>query len=208
MKVNDLDMQFTAGGYADIALPGARLHIRGREGACPGELDDVVFLTQVHGAEVLCDPEGGEKADGMIITDGSHSAGIRTADCLPVFMKSRDCTAAFHAGWRGLANGIAARMIDEFPGKPDFAVFGNCICSDCYEVGEDVRKKLLGDSLSASHPPGRIDLKKLTLHQMISAGLPADCAVYSLPQCTCCRSDLFHSYRRNRTDDRNLQWIE
>ncbi len=207
MKICDLDIKFPAGGTADIPLPGACLKIRGRGGCVPGEQDDVVFLTQVHGAGLVHDPSGGEEADGMIIRGSDRAAGIKTADCLPVFIKSHGYAAAFHAGWRGLSRGIAARMMEEFPEKPDFVVLGNCICSNCYHVGEDVREALLRTALSGSHPPGRIDLKKLVLDQMITAGLPDGSDVYNVPECTMCRPDLFFSYRYDVTDERNLQWI-
>jgi len=208
MKIHNLSVQFKEGGIADINLPGAYIGIRGKGGCYPDELDEVVFLTQVHGARILIDPEGSEEADGMILSDRGRAAGIRTADCLPVFIKSRGYTAAFHAGWKGLAEGIAGRMIDLFPEDPELVVLGNCICDQCYNVGEDVREQLLGTASSPLHPHGRIDLKKLAVDQMVSAGLGDECAVFSVPECTKCRQDIFYSYRYNGTGKRNLQWIQ
>ena len=57
------------------------------------------------------------------------------------------------------------------------------------------------------HPPHGIDLKKAVLAQMAAAGLPDDVPVYTVPECTMCRGDLFHSHRRDGTAERNLQWL-
>jgi polyphenol oxidase len=206
MKINNLDAGFCAGGSAEIPLPGAFMTVRGTCGTDHEELDGVLFLKQVHGACILNDPSGSEMADGMILSGSDKGAGIRTADCLPVFLKSSSHIAAFHAGWRGLSKGIAASMVAAFPGKPDFVLFGNCICGSCYTFGEDLRQELL--SSPDSHLPGRIDLKRLALDQMIAAGLDEGCDVFNLTECTMCRADLFHSYRRDGTDKRNLQWIK
>ena len=123
-------------------------------------------------------------------------------------MSSSFYTAAFHAGWRGLAAGIAYRMIKELPNEPDFIVLGNCICRDCYQVGSDVREKVLHDLPEQFHPPGRLDLKKAALDQMAAAGLSEDCTIFDIPECTFCRKDLFFSFRAEGTDLRNITWMK
>jgi len=99
-------------------------------------------------------------------------------------------------------------VVRAFPGKPDFVLLGNCICGNCYVVGEDLREELLRGSSQDFHLPNRIDLKTLALDQMIAAGLDDGCTVFNLTECTMCRPDLFYSYRRDMTDERNLQWIK
>lgn len=207
MNSEDLRLDYRAGGAADAALPPVSYHVRGLSGPVPGETEDVVFLEQVHGSSVVFDPAGGEEADGMIIPRvRGKSPGIVTADCLPVFLASSLFLAAFHAGWRGIAAGITERMMDEFPGHPEMVVLGNCICPECYRVGEDVRRKVIGTS-EEGHPPGRIDLKRAVLRRMLLSGLPESTMVLGIPECTMCRKDLFFSYRRDETTGRNLQWL-
>jgi copper oxidase (laccase) domain-containing protein len=215
MKMIRLRPEYAPGGRALVELPGAVLHLVGIAGPMQDETEDVVFLSQVHGGVVLRDPAGWEEGDGMILAGRERSPGIRTADCLPVFLGSSGFSGGFHAGWRGIVAGIAGRMVIEYPERPEFVLLGNCICSDCYSVGEDVRRKVLTVSGIAQHPPGSpdehptdgLDLKMAVLAQMKAAGLPDDIPVYSIPECTMCRGDLFHSYRRDGTAERNLQWL-
>ncbi|MCD4848704.1 MAG: polyphenol oxidase family protein [Candidatus Aegiribacteria sp.] len=208
MRISQLKVEYSQRGTADIELPDALLSVRGRDGAVPGEMKNVIFLNQVHGSEIIHNPVIGASADGMILSRGTLSPGIRTADCLPVFISSYDYTAAFHAGWRGLASGISYRMIKEFPTEPDFIVLGNCICGDCYQVGPDVREKALRDLPEYPHPPGRLDLKRAALDQMAAAGLSEECTVFDIPECTVCRKDLFFSFRADGSDKRNLTWMK
>lgn len=208
MRVSRLEVDYSQRGSADIELPDTVLSIRGRSGAIPGEMKNVIFLNQVHGSEISHNPSNGLSADGMILSRGKLSPGIKTADCLPVFLSSSSYTAAFHAGWRGLASGISYRMIKEFPDEPDFIVLGNCICRDCYRVGPDVREKVLHDLPEHLHPPGRLDLKKAALDQMAAAGLSAECIIFDIPECTVCREDLFFSFRAEGTNMRNLTWMK
>lgn len=207
MRMTDLEPEYRAGGRAVVVLPGAVFHVRGTAGPSPGELDEVVFLNQVHGACILHDPAGTEEGDGMILTCQGGYPGIRTADCLPVFLWSRTFSAALHAGWRGIAEGIAGRMLRMLPASPDFIVLGNCICPDCYTVGEDVRIRVAGPAPAREHPRGRLDLKLAFRDQLKEAGLPPETVVFNMPECTCCREDMFHSYRRDGTEKRNLQWL-
>lgn len=207
MRMTDLEPEYSSGGRAVVELPGAVFHVRGTAGPSSGELDNVVFLNQVHGTGILQDPAGSEEGDGMIFTGSGRYPGIRTADCLPVFFWSRTFSAALHAGWRGIAGGIAGRMLRMLPAAPDFILLGNCICADCYTVGEDVRIRVAGAFRTPGHPPGRIDLKLSLRDQLEETGLPPDTVVFNIPECTCCRGDMFHSYRRDGTEKRNLQWL-
>lgn len=207
MRMTDLEPEYSAAGRADVELPGAVFHVRGTAGPSRGELDNVVFLNQFHGTGILTDPAGTEEGDGMILTGRGRYPGIRTADCLPVFFWSRTFAAALHAGWRGIAEGIAGRMLRRLPAVPDFVLLGNCICAECYSVGEDVRIRVAGPVRASCHPPGRIDLKLAIHDQLEEAGLPPDTVVFSMPECTCCSGDMFHSYRRDGTGKRNLQWL-
>lgn len=108
MRISRLEVVYSHEGTADIELPDALMSIRGRGGAVSGEMENVIFLNQVHSSVIIHNPASGASADGMILSAGKLSPGIRTADCLPVFMSSSEYTAAFHAGWRGLASGIVA----------------------------------------------------------------------------------------------------
>src|SRR5512139_1518439 len=79
----------------------------------------LVLLNQMHqdGILVLRKPlettEGGLEYDAMITDVPRVFLGIRTADCLPVFIADRrkKVIAAVHAGRQGTALGITAKVI-------------------------------------------------------------------------------------------------
>lgn len=196
------------GGRADIPLPGGGLlKIRGRCGAEEREISGVVFPAQVHGAVVLTNPAPGDTGDALIVTAGRGGPGVRVADCLPLAAAGPGWLGMAHAGWRGLASGIVERFAGAFPSAPRVLVAGPCICRECYEVGEDVRAAASGSGAgSGLHPPGRLDLMAEALERLRDAGL--SCPVLSIPECTKCRPDLLHSYRRDGGVLRNILWME
>ena len=71
-----------------------------------------VFLQQVHGAHtahVTASTPDGQLADASVATQAGVACTVMVADCLPVLLASPrgGVVAAAHAGWRGLAGGVA-----------------------------------------------------------------------------------------------------
>jgi polyphenol oxidase len=136
---------------------------------------------------------------------------VRTADCVPILLVDRRgrAAAAVHAGWRGTAGRIAAKAVEGLaaqgiaPGDL-LAALGPAILSCCYEVGLEVAEALAA-SLPAAHAGevsradgrggARADLHAANRLQLVASGVPRG-AIREAPWCTCCRADLFHSYRR------------
>jgi polyphenol oxidase len=80
-----------------------------------------VFLTQVHGAEVIRlgqqpTPPNGTVADAACTGEAGLACTVMVADCLPVLFASREGkqVAAAHAGWRGLAGGVLEATLKSF----------------------------------------------------------------------------------------------
>lgn len=194
------------GGRLDAVLgAGCTFHIRGTCSFRDLGSGRMVFLKQVHGARIVSDPGGGEEADGMIIRRGAGMPALKLADCASLFVASRDFLGAVHAGWRGLASGAVEALVRAFPGEPELAVAGPCICASCYRVGPEVRSRVIERS-GGDHPEGRLDLFAALVSQARDAGLA--CEVQSSGPCTMCRPDMFHSYRRDATLLRNIAWLE
>jgi len=200
------------GGRIDLPVGGTGLvlRVRGTCGPDEGETEGVTFLRQVHGTTVLPSPSGGEEADGMVFPLGLGRPGLRVADCLPLFAVSRSSVAAAHCGWRGIAGGITEVLLDSMPEPPDYVILGPRICPGCYTVDGDVRRRVLESDPGGEegHPEGRVDLG-LAVRRQISgrlAGYPPP-GFLDVGACTCCGVGLFHSWRRDRTDGRNLVWL-
>jgi polyphenol oxidase len=167
----------------------------------------LLLLKQVHGAEVRRAPwDGRPEADAGVSESPGELLGIETADCLPVLLvdPARRVVAAAHAGWRGTVAQVARRAVEALvtggsrPGDL-LAALGPGIGPCCYEVGEEVRDAFgeAGEGCFRPGPRGRphLDVRAANRRQLLLAGLPAD-RIHSVDDCTYCRPDLYHSFRR------------
>lgn len=138
---------------------------------------------------------------------------VKTADCVPILIGDHEsgAFAAVHAGWKGTAASILRRTIDQlsskYAAKPENlrAAIGPAANVCCYEVGPEVISQFKelssqAESLIVSTHDGhaRIDLQKFNREQLIGAGLLPD-RIHIAPYCTMDRTDLFFSYRREKT---------
>ena len=174
---------------------------------------------QVHGADVrvvrgvedaLSDED---RCDGLITRAPRVLLSVKSADCVPVIlgdMRTGAC-ASVHAGWRGTVAGIVPRALErmrvEFGTDPTDVrtAIGPAALACCYEVGHEVidafRERFAdADELLTPTREGhaRIDLHLANRRQLIEAGVSAE-RIHAAPLCTMCRTDLFFSYRREKS---------
>ena len=180
---------------------------------------------QVHGADIRvvqtreeAKPAENERGDtifcDVIVSDVKGVlAGVKTADCVPILLGDpvTGAFAAVHAGWRGtLATAVVAgveRLVKEFDVRPENlrAAIGASAGPCCYEVGSDVidafiSKFVDGEKLFTTTRPGhaKVDLLKANRDQLISTGVKPE-RIHVAPICTMCRTDLFFSYRKEKS---------
>jgi len=147
--------------------------------------------------------------DGLATARPGLAVAVRTADCVPLLLAERAgrAVAALHAGWRGtLADmaGIGVRLLHERFGCPPgdlVAAVGPAIATCCFEVGPEVAGPFaarFGQAVVRRDrgPRPHVDLAEANRRALVTAGVPA-AAVEVVALCTCCRDDLFHSYRRS-----------
>lgn len=168
----------------------------------------LLLLKQVHGTAVAEAPwEGTPEADAAVAARPGWLLGIQTADCLPVLLVDprRRLVAAAHAGWRGTAAGVAARAVEALAARGSrpgdlVAALGPGIGACCYEVGDDVREAFSpsGAPFFLAGPRGRphLDVRAANVRQLLDAGL-APGRLHHVADCTRCRPDLYHSWRRD-----------
>ncbi len=174
---------------------------------------------QVHGDGIkLVDTQesavdSDQKFDALISALPGVLIGVKTADCVPVLVgdpKNR-VYAAVHAGWRGTVQSIVRKTVDMLVEKFDtdptqlICAIGPAALCESYEIGQDVI-----DAFAASFPEYRkylsptreghalIDLHLANADQLTAAGVePAN--IFKAPFCTMERTDLFFSYRMEKT---------
>ena len=189
----------------------------------PGEWS-LAGCWQVHGADVrvVQSAEEAKPAENqlgdtiycdVIVSNAAHVlAGVKTADCVPILLgdPATGAFAAVHAGWRGtLATAVISgveRLRDEYGTKPkDLRVaIGASAGPCCYEVGAEViaafNEKFGDEELFSSTRPDHatIDLLKANRDQLVSVGVLPE-KIHIAPICTMCRTDLFFSYRKEKS---------
>ncbi len=167
----------------------------------------LLLMKQVHGSRVVRAPwEGTPEADAATGSEPGSILGVETADCLPLLLVDprRRTVAAVHAGWRGTAAGVTARAVEALRAAGSrsedlLAALGPGIGPCCYEVGEELRAAF-GPRASEFFRPGprgrpHLDVRAANRRQLREAGLVPD-RIHDVDECTYCREDLYHSYRR------------
>ncbi len=149
-----------------------------------------------------------EGCDGLVTNETSVVLTVFSADCTPIlfFDPVAKAIGAAHAGWRGTAAGIAARVVEkmsaEFGSNPKNirVAIGPCISKCCFETHNDVPDAMieaLGDDAKAYiSPKGEkylVDLKGLNALWLRKAGVEQ---IHIAKECTACAPDRFWSHRR------------
>lgn len=179
-----------------------------------------VWLRQVHGTRVVrvgradaADDAPPHDADACVTTEPGVACVVQVADCLPLLFADRDgrAVAAAHAGWRGLAAGVAEatlRAVCDAASCEPAAVrvwLGACIGPRRFEVGANVVDALGADPRRGGHArfvargaahPGKwlANLPGLARDRLAAAGAGA---VSGGGWCTVADASRFFSFRRD-----------
>jgi YfiH family protein len=179
--------------------------------------DQLIFVRQVHGRDVLVVRENDDvpddvAADVVVCTDRTRVAVVRVADCVPILVadRKRRAVAAIHAGWRGTVAGATTAAIEALrhlgiqPASL-VAAIGPSIGPCCYQVDAPVRDALLS---TTPHATGwfdvdgldrwKLDLWEANRSQLVSAGVP-EASISVARACTAHNPEQFFSYRREGT---------
>jgi YfiH family protein len=182
------------------ATPFASLNLGGGVGDDPAAVADnrasvarrvgvpsarLVFMNQGHSATVEIvrgDDRPEDVVDGMVTTEPGLALAVLVADCVPILAHDPDAgvIAAAHAGRRGAAAGIAARMVDVMEANGASrdriqVVLGPAVCGSCYEVPADMRadveRDLPGSATETSWGTPALDIRAGIRHQLVDSGV-------------------------------------
>jgi len=148
-------------------------------------------------------------AEGDAVGTSLHGValGVMTADCVPILiadLRAR-AVAVTHAGWRGTSQGVVRKMVNRMVSGTGLrpsdlsAAIGPHIGVCCMEVGEEVFDWFALPEVfdrRTEWPRPHLNLAEANRLQLVGAGLSPE-RVQVSKLCTRCRSDLFHSYRRD-----------
>lgn len=189
----------------------------------PAEVGIPCRVKQVHGNNIayIEDAQRIEafrhiEADIMMTDLPSIALTISTADCVPLLFcdPTKKIIAASHAGWRGTEKNVASTTVRSLQKtwqcKPQniFVAIGPCIHKCCYEVDTPVYSSFSNKDFfeSSSKNHWMFDLPGMNRYQLIQMGV-LDTHIWISPFCTSCRTDLFFSYRKEKTSHRQYSFI-
>ncbi|MDN5381557.1 MULTISPECIES: peptidoglycan editing factor PgeF [Streptomyces] len=233
--VNGAHFAFTDRWGGVSAVPYEELNLGGAVGDDPAAVranreraaralgldpDRVVWMNQVHGAEVAVvdgpwtDAAGIPSVDAVVTRQRGLALAVLTADCVPVLLADpvAKVAAAAHAGRPGLVAGVvpaAVRAMIRLGAEPDRIVArtGPAVCGRCYEVPEAMRAEV-----AAVEPAAYAETSWGTPAVDVSAGAHAQLERLGVhdrqqsPVCTRESKDHF-SYRRDRTTGRLAGYV-
>ena len=186
--------------------------------------DNIVYNTQVHGADVRIVESGddftenGKEADGLITNLRNTPLLIFTADCVPVvfYDKKQGVVALAHAGWRGTYGNIAGEMVDIMTDKYGCEVvdiktiIGPSVSVDNYEVSYDLIEKFSALEVQGYYKEvdGKyyLDLWKLNKELLKKCGILED-NIKIIDFCTVRDNDKFFSYRLENATSKRIGTI-
>ncbi len=202
-----LNIAATVGDRPEHVAQNRRRVARCFPGATP------LFVRQVHGDRVLkitapfLDGQNPE-ADAMVTDRPGLLLVVQAADCQPVLLADpvRRVTACVHSGWRGSILNIVGRtagiMVSDYGCRPGniLAGIGPSLGPCCAEFVH-YRRELPETFLAYRDGGNRFDFWALTRDQLRAEGVAA-ANIQTSGLCTRCRTDLFFSYRKEKTTGR------
>jgi hypothetical protein len=171
----------------------------------------VVTCRQIHGnrVAVVTQEDAGRViagTDGLVTQIPELALLLRFADCQPIllFDPVRHAMGLVHAGWRGVAQGMARRSVEAmqaaFGTDPQdiLAALGPAVGPCCYTVGHEVASAMgyalpdWSQVMSLEGDRWRFDLPAANEQQLAAAGVRA---IEQADLCTACNNDEFFSHR-------------
>lgn len=176
------------------------------------------WLEQLHGIGVATVPGSRSgSADAIVSFERGGVCAVLVADCLPVFLASRDGdrVGLAHAGWRGLAAGVVEAAVAALDCDPAILIawLGPAIGPAAFEVGDEVRMAFTerDPAAAAEFRRGRdgcwhADLPALARRRLANCGVQS---VHGGELCTYTDRERFFSYRRDGATGRMaaLVWL-
>lgn len=169
--------------------------------------DNLVSARQCHSTNIAVVRKGGiaDNTDALITDVPGVWLSVSVADCVPVLIADpgKRVVAAVHAGWRGSAGHIVEKTVSllhrkfECDAKDLFAYIGPSAGSCCYEVGKEVAEQFSSRVVTERRGRVFLDLKHENLNQLHDSGLKGS-SIEVTADCTICRDDIYHSYRRDK----------
>ena len=182
--------------------------------------DKVEIVGAEHGGSGVIKDNDLKKVDGLITAEKALVLSIIAADCVPVFLidEKAEVIGLLHCGWMSASGRMVRNAVEcmkELRAVPSDiqVIIGPHICTDCYEVGEEVRTeyaKVFNKNELESLFDNRsgklyLSLSKAIFLKLIAEGL-LEKNISAVDDCTY-HDTAYYSYRRGDRGHQNLAYI-
>ena len=161
----------------------------------------VILPQQTHGnrvVEIVTGEEDLSDCDGIWTRDPQFILGVKTADCAPIVFQDSEKYGVFHAGWRGLCNGILEEALNIFDDRAEIWI--GPLLPD-FEIQKDFCYEAISGQFGEAFLATRIDEKyDFDFQSALNSILPQ--AQFD-PRITLTDPALT-SWRQNQTNERNI----
>ncbi len=172
----------------------------------------LALLNQIHSDKIIEYDGAIYDADGIYTNKKGVFLGIRFADCMPVVLMDtkNGMIMVLHAGWRGTRLEISKKGVEILikngaEAKDILVSIGPHICSNCYEIKEDVASQFNSSFVIKRNDKLYLDLEKANIYQLEDAGVLKK-NIGRIGICTY-ENNNFFSYRRDGVCGRNIGGI-
>lgn len=169
--------------------------------------DRVAYQQQVHSDKftIVEKPELIHENDALITSKRNLFLVVTVADCIPILFydKTNQIVGVIHSGWRGTYNQIVKKTIHyaisnlSLDRENTFFYFGPSICSQCFEVDEDVAMLFNSKFVKKKEKKFTVNLPKINFQYLLELGIK-ESNIQISHLCTFELKNLFHSYRRDK----------
>ena len=161
------------------------------------------------------------QCDGSFTNISNIPLVSNCADCITVLIyeKNLNYISSIHSGWKGVANNIVNKtinnMVDKYScNKENMIVcIAPSICKDCFEVKQDVYdifynlfSKYKEIFFKKDNDTYNIDLTKILINLLIDNNIPKQ-NIHAANICNKCNVKDFYSYRNNKVTGRMGNFI-
>lgn len=171
----------------------------------------LIMPRQTHSLNIMTVESATESSpadvDALVTALPNVALVINTADCVPLLLADAEAgiIGAAHSGWRGTVVRIAAltveRMVSLGADRRNIrAAIGPSICTDCFEVGEDVAARFTAAGMTAvvaraGYAKPHVDLAAAVALTLISEDIKPE-NIFLSGECSHCEPSRWFSARR------------
>jgi len=154
--------------------------------------------------------------DGFLLTEKKKAMGLKTADCIPLFLWNKKINKVFglHCGWKGIVNGIIEKVLSSDNGKDlAYTFLGPHVSQANFEVQKDLISAL--DRANFDTSKALVEKKQafyLSLRELCRQKLDNFSVeiINKESECSYGKKDKLFSYRRataKTTNNINFTWL-